>query len=229
MTQGTQGKQRERLTRDRVIEAALHLMDTEGLEAVSMRRVGRELGVEAMSLYNHVRDKEDLLDGVREHVLSEFDDPGTEGDWEDRARRAARSWRHIMRTHPTMLTLISEAKRFSLTPASVRPSETALRLLREVGLSEEDAVKAFCALGGFIVGFVMFEVGVERSTHAGIETPSPERLTAALEPDECPCFLSSLPLLMSGDIDERFEYGLDLLIAGIRSKTDQSEARPAAG
>jgi AcrR family transcriptional regulator len=219
MAQETESKHRQKVTRTRVIEAALHLMDTEGLEAVSMRRVGRELGVEAMSLYNHVQDKEDLLDGIREHVLSEFDDPGAEGDWEDRARRAARSWRQIMRSHPNMLTLISEAKRFNLSPVSVRPSETALRLLREVGLSEADAVKAYCALGGFIVGFVMFEIGVERSNAAGIDMPPPDRLTAALEPDEFPCFLSSLPQLMTGDIDERFEYGLDLLIAGIRSKT----------
>jgi AcrR family transcriptional regulator len=219
MAQETESKHRQKVTRTRVIEAALHLMDTEGLEAVSMRRVGRELGVEAMSLYNHVQDKEDLLDGIREHVLSEFLDPGTEGDWEERARQAARSWRHIMRAHPNMLILISEAKRFSMTPPSMRPTETALRLLREVGLSDEDAVKAFCALGGFIVGFVMFEIGVERSTDPASDAPSPERLTAALDTDEFPCFLSSLPHLMKGDIDERFEYGLDLLIAGIRSKT----------
>lgn len=220
MPQETESTHREKLTRPRVIEAALHLMDTEGLEAVSMRRVGRELGVEAMSLYNHVRDKEDLLDGIREHVLSEFLDPGTEGGWEERARQAARSWRHIIRAHPNMLTLISEAKRFSMTPGSMQPTETALRLLREVGLSEEDAVKAFCALGGFIVGFVMFEIGVERSADQGSEAPSPDRLTAELAPDEFPCFLSSLPYLMKGDIDQRFEYGLDLLIAGIRFKTN---------
>ena len=219
MAQETESKHRKKVTRTRVIEAALHLMDTEGLEAVSMRRVGRELGVEAMSLYNHVRDKEDLLDGVREHVLSEFLDPGTEGPWEERARQAARSWRHIMRAHPNMLTLVSEAKRFRMTPRSMQPTETALRLLREVGLSEEDTVKAYCALGGFIVGFVMFEIGVERSTVPDIELPSIERLTAALDPSEFSCFLSSLPYLMMGDIDERFEYGLDLLIAGVRSKT----------
>ena len=62
-----------------------------------------------------------------------------------------------------MMVLISESKRFEMTPTSMRPTETALRLLREVGLPEDDAVKAFCALGGFIVGFVMFEIGV---THA---------------------------------------------------------------
>ncbi len=219
MAQGTERKQREKLTRDRVIDAALRIMDDEGLDAVSMRRVGRELGVEAMSLYHHVHDKEDLLLGIRERVLSEFLDPGTEGDWEVRARAAARSWRHILRDHPNVMVLISESKRFEMTAASMRPTETALRLLREVGLPEDDAVKAYCALGGFIVGFVMFEIGVTRASGPEDEPRTPEGLMAALPADEFPCFMSSLPYLMQGDIDQRFEYGLDLLIAGIRSKS----------
>src|SRR5713226_7572623 len=123
MEQETGTKQREKLSRDRVIDAALRIMDAEGLGAVSMRRIGRELGVEAMSLYNHVRDKEDLLEGIREHVLDQFLDPGIEGPWEDRARRAARSWRQALRAHPSMMELISEAKGPNVTPGSIRPTE----------------------------------------------------------------------------------------------------------
>jgi TetR/AcrR family transcriptional regulator, tetracycline repressor protein len=219
MAQGTESKHREKLTRERLIDAALRIMDEEGLDAVSMRRVGRELGVEAMSLYHHVHDKEDLLLGVRERVLAQFLDPGTDGDWEVRARQAARSWRHILRDHPNIMVLISESKRFEMTSTSMRPTETALRLLREVGLQDEDAVKAYCALGGFIVGFVMFEIGVARASGPDDEPRTPEGLMAALPADEFPCFMSSLPYLMHGDIDQRFEYGLDLLIAGIRSKS----------
>ena len=220
MAQRTEGKQREKLTRDRVIDAALRIMDSEGLDAVTMRRVGRELGVEAMSLYNHVRDKEDLLEGIRDHVHSQFLDPGIEGPWEERARRAARSWRQALRAHPGMMALISEAKAPVVSPGSIRPTEVALRLLREAGLPEDDAVKAFCCFGGFIVGFVMFEVGMMRAAESPSGSPDPERLVAALPADEFPCFVSSLPYLMQGDIDQRFEYGLDLLIAGIGSKTD---------
>jgi AcrR family transcriptional regulator len=219
MTQRTEGKQREKLTRDRVIEAALRIMDEEGLDAVSMRRVGRELGVEAMSLYHHVHDKDDLLLGIRERVLSEFVDPGSDGEWEGRARQAARSWRQVMRAHPNAMVLISSPKQFAVTPTSMRPTEAALRLLREVGLSDDDAVKAFCALGGFIVGFVMFEIGVNRASDAGDQPPTLDGLMLALPSDEFPCFMTSLPYLMNGDIDQRFEYGLDLLIAGIRSKS----------
>ena len=68
-------RHREPLTRDRIIEAALGVMDAEGLEAVTMRRIGRELGVEAMSLYNHVEDKDDILEGVTERVMNEFEFP----------------------------------------------------------------------------------------------------------------------------------------------------------
>lgn len=229
MAQVTEGKQREKLTRDRVIDAALRIMDEEGLDAVSMRRVGRELGVEAMSLYHHVHDKEDLLLGIRERVLAQFLDPGTDGDWELRARQAARSWRHILRDHPNIMVLISESKRFEMTPTSMRPTETALRLLREVGLQDEDAVKAYCALGGFIVGFVMFEIGVARASGPDDEPPTLEGLMAALPADEFPCFMSSLPYLMQGDIDQRFEYGLDLLIAGIRSKSASVPSSSVSG
>jgi len=215
----TTSEPRQKLSRDKIVEAALHVMDAEGLEAVSMRRVAREVNAEAMSLYHHVRDKDDLLLGIRERVLSTFTDPGTQGDWEARAREAARSWRHILRAHPNIMVLISESKRFEMTPTSMRPTETALRLLREVGLPEDDAVKAFCALGGFIVGFVMFEIGVTHATGPSDAPPTPEGLVAALPSDEFPCFMESLPYLMRGDLDERFEYGLDLLIAGIRSKS----------
>jgi AcrR family transcriptional regulator len=219
MAQRTEGKQRGKLTRDRVIDAALRVMDDEGLDAVSMRRVGRELGVEAMSLYHHVHDKQDLLLGIRERVLSEFQDPGTDGAWEVRARRAARSWRQVLRAHPNAIGLVSAPKEFVMTPTALRPTEIALRLLREVGLPEDDAVKAFCALGGFIVGFVMFEIGVTQASDTGDQPGIAEGLMALLPADEFPCFMSSLPYLMSGDIGQRFEYGLDLLIAGIRSKS----------
>jgi AcrR family transcriptional regulator len=216
--QGTHGKQRERLSRERVVEAALAIMDSEGLEAVSMRRVARELGVEAMSLYNHVVDKEDLLQGIREHVMSQFLDPGTDGPWEERARAAGRSWRDALRAHPSMLSLIAESKGPNLSPASIRPTEVGLRLLTEIGLPEDEAVMAFCAFGGFIVGFVMFEMGMAKARQVATALPDPTQLAAALPAEQFPCFASALPYLVAGDIDARFEYGLDLMIAGLRAR-----------
>src|SRR5512134_389303 len=91
---------REPLTRERVIEAALRIMDAEGLEAVTMRRIGRELGVEAMSLYNHVRDKDDILDGISDAVMSQFEMPSATKDWSKDARAMAREWRRLLGLHP---------------------------------------------------------------------------------------------------------------------------------
>ena len=86
-------RQREKLTRDRIVDAALAVMDAEGLDAVSMRRVAREVGVDAMSLYHHVRDKDALLQAVCDRVMAGFEFPSDEGSWEDRCKAAARSWR----------------------------------------------------------------------------------------------------------------------------------------
>src|ERR671914_3064048 len=98
---------REPLSRERIIRASLRLMDEEGLDAVTMRRLGRELGVEAMSLYNHVRDKDDVLAGIVEMVMSEFDPPASRGDWHEDAKNAAREWRRMLSLHPHVMTLMA--------------------------------------------------------------------------------------------------------------------------
>src|ERR1043166_7816853 len=118
---------REPVTRERVIQAALRIMDEGGLEAVSMRRIGRELGVEAMSLYNHVQDKEDILDSICEAVLSEFRTPDADG-WSEGARQAAREYRRLLLAHPTVITLMTERKRPFTTPESLRAYEFALEV-----------------------------------------------------------------------------------------------------
>src|SRR5262245_11518933 len=103
-----QTTRREPLTKDRIVEAALQVMDAEGLEAVTMRRIGRELGVEAMSLYNHVEDKDDILNGVTERVMTEFDYPPFTGDWTVDARAMAHEWRRLLNLHPSVCQLLAE-------------------------------------------------------------------------------------------------------------------------
>ena len=150
---------REPLTRERVIEAAMRIMDEEGLDAVSMRRVAREVGVEAMSLYHHVEDKEDLLDGICEHVMAEFDFPEPVDDWAENCRRGARAWRSLLQAHPAVMRLFAEQRGPVRSIDSMRPTEFALRILRASGLSDRDTAQAFHAFGGYIQGFVMMELG----------------------------------------------------------------------
>ena len=217
---------REPLTRDRIIEEALRIMDAEGLEAVSMRRLGRELGVEAMSLYNHVASKEDLLGGVEERVLAGFDVAAAEGDWIERLRAMARSFRALLREHPALATLITSHQGRPLTdPAALRPVEAVLDTLRGAGLSDEDTIHAYRALVGFVMGNVLLERGgffSEWSERA--DWPDAETMASMLPADVLPNVVAMLPAMWSCDADAEFEHGLDTLLAGLRTRLMEATA-----
>jgi TetR/AcrR family tetracycline transcriptional repressor len=208
---------REPLTRDRVIEAALRVMDEEGLEAVSMRRVAREVGVEAMSLYHHVDDKEDLLDGICERVMAEFDFPAPVDDWAENCRRGARAWRRLLQAHPAVMRLFAEQRGPARSIESMRPMEFALRILHASGLSDRDTAQAFHAFGGYIQGFVMMELGSIAGGADEEHVKMHAELAAAL-PDEFPALRATSRYFAECDSDEQFEFGLDLLIRGLEAK-----------
>lgn len=208
-------KPRERLTRERVIAAALHVMDAEGLDAVTMRRVAREVGVEAMSLYNHVRDKDDLWDGICTRVMSEFRFPDVGGDWMQSARFAAHEWRRVLKLHPNVVTLFAGHAKPLSQPDGLRPMEYALGLLRQAGLSDRDAARVFNVLGGYIMGFVLMEVGQMFGAGAlDKQAPDPDELGRLIPMEELPNIAATLPHLASCDPDDMFDLGLDMLIAG---------------
>ena len=212
----TTTKPRERLTRDRVIDAGLQVMDTEGLEAVSMRRVAREVGVEAMSLYNHVQDKDDLLQGICDRVMGDFVFPEPTEDWAEMCKAGARSWRNVLQAHPDVMRLFAETHGPSpLSPGALLPTEFALRLLRNGGLSDRDTVQAFHALGGYIQGFVMMEGG---SIHKSEGASGVFDASAHLDPEAFPALCAVSPYFADCSADEQFEFGLDLLVRGLQAK-----------
>src|SRR5262249_38730721 len=139
---------REPLSRQRIIAAALRIMDEEGLGAGTMRRVGRELGREARSLYNPVRDKDDILDGIAEGVLGEFRFQRAEGDWAESARMAAREFRRLLLAHPGVMTLLTERDKPFTNADSLRVYEYIFDLFRTAGLTAPDAAQAFRVFGG---------------------------------------------------------------------------------
>jgi AcrR family transcriptional regulator len=212
---------REPLTRARVIEAALRVMDQEGLEAVSMRRVAREVGVEAMSLYHHVEDKEDLLDGICELVMAEFDFPERVDDWAENCRRGARAWRRLLQAHPAVMRLFAEQRGPVRSIDSMRPMEFALEILRGAGLSDRDTAQAFHAFGGYIQGFVMMELGSIAGGSDEEHMKMHAELAAAM-PGEFPALQAVSRYFADCEPDEQFEFGLELLIRGLEAK-----ARPA--
>jgi AcrR family transcriptional regulator len=207
---------REKLSRERVIEAALHVLDEEGVDAVTMRRIGRELGVEAMSLYNHVRDKEDLMDGICTAIMAGFDYPEIdEQDLLGTGRRAALAWRQVLKAHPNVTQIFAERTKPMTAPEAMRPMEFALDLLRRAGLSDRDAVRTFNAFGGYIQGFVLMETGQMWDRHGAMGSEVPI--------DAFPAIAACMPHLVGADADEEFEYGLDLMFEGLRAKLDSAQ------
>jgi AcrR family transcriptional regulator len=210
-------KPRPGLTRERIVEAGLRVMDAEGVDAVSMRRLARELGVEAMSLYNHVRDKEDLLDGMVETIMASMPEPDepTDGDWFAYGRQIAMDWRTMLRSHPGAIQLLAERKAPISTLEALRPADRALGALMRAGLSPEDAVQAFHTMGGYIFGYVMMETGQLFGDKPGHEVPAE---VGALLPN----LAVTAPFLHDCDFDAQFVFGLDLMLEGLRAKVGAS-------
>jgi AcrR family transcriptional regulator len=137
-----------------VLRAAVELANDGGIAALSMRRLARELDVEAMSLYNHVASKDDLLDGITDRVMSEIELP-SDGDWKSRLRRSALSAHELLGRHPWAADLaLSRA-----VPASVRRADWMLGTLREAGFSAELTYHAYHALDAHILGFTLWHLG----------------------------------------------------------------------
>jgi len=208
-------KTRKPLSRDRILESALALADENGIEALSMRKLGQQLGFEAMSLYNHVASKDDLLDGMLDLVLAEMEAPQPEEGLAG-IRKAAISAHESLRRHPWAAGLL-------MTPARVRPLRLAfmdalLGALRGAGFSPDTTFHAYHVLDAHIIGFSLWQ-----ATH---DFALPDEVTSDLRG-----FLDRmLPIETYPDLHAHgvqhmepgplqdvsaFEYGLDLLLAGL--------------
>jgi AcrR family transcriptional regulator len=180
------------------------------MEALSMRRLGEELGVEAMSLYRYVPSKADLLDGIHEAILAEVVVPSRGGDWSKTARAYARAFRAALVAHPHALSVF--ATRPAVTAASLRHVEGGLARLRGAGFSVGDAVSAFQVLVTFVVGHTL-------SSHAPArEEEQSSPAYRDLDPVEFPSLLEAAAVLQERDIDQEFEFGLDVVLVGLASK-----------
>jgi AcrR family transcriptional regulator len=142
---------REPLNRERVVRAAVDLADREGIEALSMRRLGQELGVEAMSLYNHVGGKEDLLDGMVDAILAEIEPAPETGPWKAAARNRILSARRTMLRHPWASAVI--VSRTQASPVIMRYMDSMAGILRRGGFSVDLLHHGFHALGSRVLGF----------------------------------------------------------------------------
>lgn len=199
------------LTRERVVRAALALVDAEGLDALTMRRLGAELGVEAMSLYKHVPNKEAILDGVRGLLVAEFAAalPREQAaGWREDLARFARAYRAVARAHPEAFVLLASAPgRAYVAGADV--AEQALERLVADGLARDEAIRAQRTVTRFVLGASLLE-------RAAADAPAPvsDPELAALAGDRP--LLGDLIRAVGPASDEAlFEFGLQALLAGI--------------
>jgi AcrR family transcriptional regulator len=220
------GPKRDPLTRARVIDAALHIMDAEGVQAVTMRRIGRELGVEAMSLYNHVRDKEDILEGISEAVMGQFQIPAPTGDWAADVRSMAMEWRRLLGLHPGVMQLLAERHKPLEGMATYRPMDAALEALSGAGMSSRETAQAFNALGSYIMGFVMMEQGLMPGRDQQEHVHEHEAVVEALREAGLPRLLECFQYFAECPTDEQFEFGLDLMISGLGARSGGGRSTP---
>ena len=150
------------LTRERVLAAAIDLADRDGIASLSMRKLAQELGVEAMSLYHHVANKDAILDGLIDLVFGEIDLPVGEADWKAAMRRRAISAREVLRRHPWATGLMES--RSTPGPATLRHHDAVLGILRNAGFPLELAAHAYSLLDSYIYGFALQETSLPFNT-----------------------------------------------------------------
>jgi AcrR family transcriptional regulator len=215
-------KPRTPLSRERVLEAAIRLADEGGIESLSMRKLARELGVEAMSLYNHVANKDDLLDAITDLVVSEIELPQVSEEWDVAVRACAISAYEAFMRHPWACSLVMSPTRTRTVPAArVRYIEWLLRCLREAGFSPGLAYHGYHALDSHILGFTLWHLGHT----AGAKDLAGEQdfaefatgLVEELRAEGYPYLAEHAEQHIAGVEGEgEFEFGLDLILDGLK-------------
>jgi AcrR family transcriptional regulator len=233
MTSNTDAPVRRRaaLSRQDVLATALRLIDADGVEALSMRRMGKALGRDPMRLYRFASSKDELFDAVVELVLGELQVPAVEdGNWEDVLRRTAHAFREIALTHPHVVPLLVTrplATPLALRPpGTLRPLEDLLELFIGAGFDARGALHAYRLYMGFLQGHVLNEL--QERVHDPEETDDLLRLGLhRLPAKEFPRLRSLAAELASYDGFQELEEGLDVVLGGLRRQLDRPR-RPGA-
>ncbi|MFJ9457481.1 TetR/AcrR family transcriptional regulator [Kitasatospora sp. NPDC101447] len=207
---------RETLTRRRVLEAAVELADAGGLETLSMRKLGQAVGVEAMSLYNHVANKEDLLDGMVDLVFDEVELPVPGDDWQRAMRQRAISVRLALSRHRWAIGLMES--RATPGPATLRHHDAVLGCLRRAGFSLALTAHAVSALDSYVYGFALQEKALPFDTPEETAEVA-ESILSGFDAGEYPYLteIATAHVLRPGyAYGDEFTFGLDLILDGLR-------------
>jgi TetR/AcrR family transcriptional regulator, tetracycline repressor protein len=211
---------RPALSRDRIVRTALAIVDSDGLPALTMRRLGRDLGVTTMAVYHHFPNKSALYDGIVEAVMAEIDVSADKAGepFGVRLRRAARAYRDVLVAHPrAMPVLISRGPR---TPAALVPVETLIGIFRDAGFSPADAMAGMDVTAAMVQGAALVVVDLRLDPPATDADLVPAEMAAALPADRFPYLLEAIASGSLYDIAAQFEVGLDTLVRGFEARLE---------
>jgi AcrR family transcriptional regulator len=216
------------LSRERVLDAAVACADESGIGSLSMRKLGEALGVEAMSLYNHVASKAELLDGMIDLVFSEIGVPSAGAGWRAAMRQRALSARQVLSRHPWAIGLMDSRR--APGPATLRHHDAVIGCLREAGFPVALAAHAFSILDSYIYGFALQEASLPFDT--GQETAELAEMIMARFPPGAYPHLTELTVehvLQPGyDYGDEYEFGLSLILDGLDRAKDSAQDKDSA-
>ncbi len=206
---------RAQLTRQRALDAAIALADAGGIDALTMRKLAQTLDVEAMSLYHHVANKDDILDGMVDLVFAEIDLPVADIDWATAMLQRARSLRATLVRHPWAIGIMES--RSAPGPATLRHHDAVIGCCRQAGFSVEMSAHAFSLLDSYIYGFVLQEINLPFTDgddlNDVLESMMPENF--ALEYPHFAELTGEYVLRKGYSYSDEFEFGLGLILAGL--------------
>jgi AcrR family transcriptional regulator len=188
---------RQPLSRDAILDAAIALLDRDGMDALSMRKLGAALGVEAMSLYNHIPSKAALLDGIHERILLSLDPPTHGRTWQSYVRHQALALHRALLAHPHAIPLF--ATRPASTPAAIERLDRYLEVLRRAGFNALQALSIVQLVAKLVVGHAMWSTAAEVFVSYESTPPNVQRAERALE---------------HGSPDRELELGIDAMLHG---------------
>ncbi|MBE7383042.1 MAG: TetR/AcrR family transcriptional regulator C-terminal domain-containing protein [Leptolyngbya sp. SIO1E4] len=206
------------LSRERVLHAALCLADEGGIESLSMRKLAHELGVKAMSLYNHVANKDDILDGIVDIVIREIEVPSLATDWKTAMRRRATSAHAVLLRHPwSTMAIVS---RVNVGPAMLRYIDATLGCLYEAGFSITMADHIWNAIDNHIYGFTLQELNFP--FEAAEYADAAKNFVSMIPVEKYPYLNRLTHHVMEGRYDglHDFEFGLELILDGLDKLQD---------
>jgi AcrR family transcriptional regulator len=224
---GADGNRDGKITRDVVLTTALEIIDRDGVDGLSMRRLARRLDCDPMTIYRHAPNKAALLDAVAETVLAQLKVDASDRDWVGQLRSVARGYRRLALAHPGVEPLL--VTRTLATPLArrprgiLRPLEDVLTLLTRAGFSGTDALHIYQALFGFLHGHMLNEL--QELIENPDETDDLLRLGLQRLPiGEFPLLRSLAPVLASYDGATELERGLDVLLSGLTTLTPSDDS-----